>query len=237
VASDSGLAGSRGTHLNSTVATEAAREAIKELLHMAADSLGWPEDKLSLRRGEIWRSDIEERVRWEDLLARTGRTVTGRGHYQSQGRSHVTSFAAQIAEVSVDPETGAVRLLKFTTAHDVGQVINPTAHQGQINGGVMQGIGYGLMEELRVEDGRVTSLSFGDYKIPTIGDIPEMQTVLVESPTGVGPYNIKGIGETPLGPVAAAIANAVEDAAGVRIRDLPITAEKVYTALRRKQSP
>jgi CO/xanthine dehydrogenase Mo-binding subunit len=100
----------------------------------------------------------------------------------------------------------------------------------------MQGIGYAMMEELRVEDGRVTSLSFGDYKIPTIRDIPEMRTELVESDSGVGPYSIKGIGETPLGPVAAAIANAVEDAVGVRIRELPITAEKVYEALNSKTS-
>ncbi|MPZ47943.1 MAG: molybdopterin-dependent oxidoreductase [Dehalococcoidia bacterium] len=232
VASDSGLAGSRGTHLQTTVSTQAAREAIKALLAHAAETLGCPEDVLSFRGEEIRRGDIEESMPWPDLLTRSGKSISGQGHYTSQGRSHVTSFTAQIAEVSVDEETGAVKLLRFTTAHDVGQVINPMSHQGQINGGVMQGIGYALMEELRVEDGRVTSLSFGDYKIPTIRDIPELQTALIESQSGVGPYQIKGIGETPLGPVAAAIANAVEDAVGVRIRDLPITAEKVYAALK-----
>jgi CO/xanthine dehydrogenase Mo-binding subunit len=108
-------------------------------------------------------------------------------------------------------------------------------HQGQINGGFMQGLGYALMEELRVEDGRVTSLSFGDYKVPTVRDIPPLKTVLVETATGAGPYAVKGIGETPIGPVAPAIANAVADAIGVRIRELPITAEKVYRALREKQ--
>ena len=149
-----------------------------------------------------------------------------------QGRTHVTCFAAQIAEVEVDPETGEVKLLSFTTAHDVGQIINPLGHQGQINGGLMQGIGYGMMEELRVEDGRVTTLSFGDYKIPTMADMPELRTVVLEPGEGVGPYNIKGIGETPNTPTAAAIANAVEDACGVRIRDLPVTAEKVYRALK-----
>ena len=99
----------------------------------------------------------------------------------------------------------------------------------------MQGIGYALMEELQVEDGRVTTLSFGDYKIPTINDLPEMRTVLVESESGVGPYNVKSIGENAVIPVAAAIANAVEDAVGVRIKDLPITAEKVYRALKEKR--
>lgn len=95
----------------------------------------------------------------------------------------------------------------------------------------MQGIGYALMEELHVEDGRVTNLSLGDYKLPTMRDIPLLTTVLVESPPGLGPYHIKGIGESPLTPVAPAIANAVADAVGVCIYELPITAEKVYRAL------
>jgi CO/xanthine dehydrogenase Mo-binding subunit len=136
-----------------------------------------------------------------------------------------------VAEVSVDPETGEVKLLRFTTAHDVGKVLNPLDHQGQIEGGVVQGIGYALTEELKVEAGRVTSVSFGEYKVPNIQDIPELKTVVLESESGPGPYNAKGIGENPVGPVAPAIANAVEDAVGVRIRDLPITSEKVYQAL------
>ena len=138
----------------------------------------------------------------------------------------------QVAEVSVDPETGEVQLLRFTTAHDVGQIVNPIGHQGQIEGAIMQGLGYALTEELQVEDGRVTTLSFGEYKLPTMPDAPPLTTVLVESAHGVGPYQIKGIGESPLTPVAPAIANAVADAVGVRIRDLPITAEKVYSALK-----
>ena len=155
----------------------------------------------------------------------------GKGHVE-EGRSHVTSFTAQVAEVAVDAETGEVKLLRFTTAHDVGTILNPVGHQGQINGGFVQGLGYALMEELRVEEGRVTSLSFGDYKIPTMRDIPPLQTVLLQSASGEGPYQIKGIGETPIGPVAPAIANAVAGACGARIRDLPITAEKVHGALK-----
>ena len=106
--------------------------------------------------------------------------------------------------------------------------------ESQIGGGQAGGInirygsiGYALMEELQVEDGRVTTVSFGDYKVPTIKDIPELRTILLESDSGSGPYNTKGIGENPIGPVAPAIANAVYDAVGVRIQDLPITAEKV----------
>jgi CO/xanthine dehydrogenase Mo-binding subunit len=96
---------------------------------------------------------------------------------------------------------------------------------------VIQGIGYGLTEELAVEEGRVASVNFGDYKIPNIKDIQELKTVVLASESGPGPYNAKGIGENPIGPAAPAIANAVEDAVGVRIRDLPVTAEKVYRAL------
>jgi CO/xanthine dehydrogenase Mo-binding subunit len=119
-----------------------------------------------------------------------------------------------------------------TQSCDVGQIVNPIGHQGQIEGAIMQGIGYALMEEVQVEDGRVTTLSLGDYQLPTMRDTPPLTTVLVESAHGVGPYHIQGIGESPLTPVAPAIANAVADAIGVRIRDLPITAEKVYCALK-----
>jgi CO/xanthine dehydrogenase Mo-binding subunit len=114
----------------------------------------------------------------------------------------------------------------------VGRVINPIGHQGQINGGAIQGFGYATMEEVRVEDGRVTTLSFGDYKMPNIRDIPELRTVLLESEDGYGPYNIRGIGEGPHIPVPAAISNAIMDAVGVRIADLPLTSEKVYRALK-----
>jgi CO/xanthine dehydrogenase Mo-binding subunit len=134
--------------------------------------------------------------------------------------------------VSVDEETGEVRVLKFVSAHDVGLVLNPLGHTGQINGGVVQGLGYALMEELAISDGHVTSLSFGDYKFPTTGDLPPLQTVLLDADEGVGPYEIKGIGENSNIAVAPAIANAVADAVGARIRELPITSEKVYRALK-----
>ncbi len=237
IASDSGVAGSWATRVNTAVAHEAVAAARKELLRHAAEQLGWPEATLSMRGDEIWRSDIEERIGWRELLRRSGKSVSGQAHLlvgMGGHEPHITSFAAQVAEVEVDPETGAVRLLRLTSAHDIGQVINPLGHQGQINGGIVTGVGYALMEELRVEDGRVTSLSLGDYKLPTMRDIPELRTVLVESDSGVGPYKLKAIGELPVSPVAAAIANAVADATGVRIRSLPITAEKVYEALKER---
>jgi carbon-monoxide dehydrogenase large subunit len=231
---DSGVAGSRATRVN-TAACFLATEEVRRLLgELVTKEMAWPAERLSFAGNEIRRTDIEEAITWQELLRRTGQTVKGRGHSQEggPGQRHITSFVAQVAEVSVDPETGEVRLLKLTTAHDVGRVINPIGHQGQINGGAIQGVGYATMEEVRVEDGRVTSLSLGDYKLPNIKDIPELRTVLLESEAGYGPYNIRGIGEGPHIPVPAAISNAVLDAVGARIRDLPVTSEKVYRALR-----
>jgi carbon-monoxide dehydrogenase large subunit len=228
---DTGVGGSRVTRIAGQAAYQAAREAARELRMVAAEMLGWPEERIELFGAEVLHQDSGDRHPWSALLQRWGRPVVGRGSVQDMHPSPVTSFTAQVAEVAVDPETGAVHLLRLTTAHDVGTILNPTDHQGQIEGAVMQGIGYALSEELGVDDGRVTSVSFGDYKVPNIKDIPALQTVVLASESGPGPYNAKGIGENPIGPVAPAIANAVADAVGVRIRDLPITAEKVYRAL------
>jgi CO/xanthine dehydrogenase Mo-binding subunit len=144
---------------------------------------------------------------------------------------HVTAFCAQAAEVEVDPDTGQVTVKKIVTAHDVGTILNPLTHQGQIEGGLVQGLGYAVMEELLTAEGQISTLSLGEYKLPTIKDIPELETVLLEPGSGPGPHQAKGIGESSNTPVAAAIANAVYDAVGVRILDLPVTAEKVFAAL------
>ncbi len=228
---DTGMGGCRVTRVGSQAAHQATVEARQELLAAAAELLGWPSEQVELAQGRVRRKDDDEGLPLADLLGRIARPIIGRATVRDFAPSPVTSFAAQVAEVSVDRETGQVTLLRFTSAHDVGRVLNPLGHQGQIEGGVVQGVGYALMEELRSEEGRVTSTSFGEYKVPTVRDVPELKTVLLESESGVGPYHIKGIGENPISPVAPAIANAVEDAVGVRIRDLPITAEKVYRAL------
>src|SRR5262249_52764699 len=143
----------------------------------------------------------------------------------------------QIAEVEVDSETGQVSLKQFTTAHSTGTVINPLMHQGQIDGGVVMGTGYALMEGLTIEAGKVITTQFGENKNPTIPGIPALTTVVLEDPVGNGPFGAMSTGEPPLVPVAAAIANAVHDAIGVRIYDLPITAEKVFETLRANKHP
>ena len=228
---DTGVGGSRVTRVAGQAAYQAAREAAREVCMAAAELLAWPEEALTLRGADVIRQDTGDSHPWAALLQRWGKPVIGRGSVQDMHPSPVTSFTAQVAEVAVDPETGAVQLLRFTTAHDVGRVLNPMDHQGQIEGAVMQGIGYALSEELVVDEGRVTNVSFGDYKIPTMQDIPALHTVILASESGPGPYNARGIGENPSGPVAPAIANAVADAVGICIKDLPITAEKVHRAL------
>jgi CO/xanthine dehydrogenase Mo-binding subunit len=116
----------------------------------------------------------------------------------------------------------------------VGTVINPITHQGQIDGGVVMGLGQALMEEMVMEGGQITNASLGDYKLPTVADIPELKTVLVRSAGSVAPYEAKAIGEFANNTPPAAIANAVADAVGVRLFELPVTAERIYRALKER---
>jgi CO/xanthine dehydrogenase Mo-binding subunit len=128
-----------------------------------------------------------------------------------------------------------VNLRRVVSAHDVGRIINPLTHQGQIEGGIVQAIGQSLTEELILSDGSVTNANLGDYKLPTMADIPALSTNLLETRQGPAPYEGKAIGELSNVALPAAIANAVYDAVGVRLTELPITAEKVYTALRAQE--
>ena len=154
--------------------------------------------------------------------------------HTAEEREDITYFGAQVAEVYVDSETGQVDVLQLTTAHDVGTIINPLAHQGQIEGGVITGFGLGVTEEFVTDDGQVLNGSMADYKLPTIADIPRLETVLIQTGGGTGPYEAKAIGELANNATAAAIANAVADAVGCRIFELPITADRVYQTLRPK---
>jgi CO/xanthine dehydrogenase Mo-binding subunit len=146
----------------------------------------------------------------------------------------ISYICAQVAEVEVDPNTGAVRVHRVVSAHDVGTIINPVTHQGQIDGATIMGMGQGMMEELVMDGGRITNSNLGDYKLPSVKDIPELKTVLVKTTGGVGPLDSKPIGEFANNGPPAAIANAIADAVGVRLFELPIKAEKIYQALKQK---
>jgi CO/xanthine dehydrogenase Mo-binding subunit len=143
------------------------------------------------------------------------------------------TFGAQAVEVAVDTETGEVTVLKSVACHDVGRAINPIAVRGQISGGSAQGMGYALMEDFVVKDGMPQTPSLSEYLIPTVVDFPTTQAIILESGSGVGPFGAKGIGEPALTPAAAAVANAVADAIGVRIHELPLTPERVLAAWNR----
>ncbi len=155
--------------------------------------------------------------------------------YNGERPEGITSVCTQVAEVEVDPETGRVTVLKMVSSHDVGTVINPLGLQGQIDGSLVYGLGYALTEELKLEEGRVVNPNLGEYKLPNVKDIPPLDTVLVTGATGPAPYGGKAIAEGGNVATAAAVVNAVYDACGVRIVDLPITAEKVYRGLKAKR--
>lgn len=230
---DTGVGGSRATRVYGNAAYDAAMKAVDEIKKSAAEHMGCPPDELVLAGGAVLDKRAERRMTYPELVKAKGSPISVLGSYSDTSKVHEASMCAQVAEVEVDPETGQVKLKKFISTHNTGTVLNPLMHQGQIEGGAVMGIGYALMEQLMIEDGKVTTANFGDYKIPTIKDIPPLKTSVTENPRGSGPYNSMAIGETSNIPVAAAIANAVEDAVGVRITELPITSEKVLQALKR----
>ena len=141
------------------------------------------------------------------------------------------TFGTIATEVEVDVETGKVDVLKLVSCFDVGQAINSLSAEGQLEGGAVYGLGYGLMEEVILDKGITMTPSFSEYLIPTAMDVPQIQTIMVESRDGAGPFGAKGLGEPSCVPTAPAIANAVCDAIGARIYDLPLTPEKILKAL------
>jgi CO/xanthine dehydrogenase Mo-binding subunit len=236
---DSGAGGSRVTHVAGQ-ATYQAAQALKGLIHeVAAQLLGCQPHEVRLTGGRCAMAASRERSLSLADVARAAlaheRSLCVQKTYRVAEYPHMTGFTAQAVELEVDRETGQMTLLDVVTAHDVGTIIYPLGHQGQIEGGLIQGIGFGMIEEMRAEEGRVSTLSLGDYKIPNIKDIPPLTTVLVQEALGPVPFQGKSIGESSVTPITAAIANALHDAVGVRICDLPITAEKVYQALQAQQ--
>lgn len=180
------------------------------------------------------RSDPGQSLTLAQVAARhpDDRTVTVEEDFRYP--DEVTYVCAQVADVEVDPETGATRVERIVTAHDVGTIINPITHQGQIDGGVVMGLGQAVMEELALDNGKVVNANLGEYKLPGIRDIPRLETVLVESEGGLAPHGGRAIGEFANNAPPAAIANAVADAVGVRLFEIPVTAEKVYRGLNEK---
>jgi len=233
VLKDTGVRGSSSTRVHGGSALDAARKTREEILKLAAQFMHAAPDELLLFDGGVTHGRAERRMTYAEIVRAHGRPIVVEGHYLNMTDGPEASLVAQVAEVEVDEETGAVKVIKLTTAHNTGTILNPLTHQGQIEGAVAMGLGYGLIENLAYdESGKALATHLGEYKLPCIKDVPALETAILQSDFGSGPYNSMSIGETALIPTAAAIANAVEDAVGVRIKSLPITAEKVLQALK-----
>lgn len=228
---DTGVGGSRATRVYGNAGYEAAIKAVTAIKEAAAAQMGVSAEQITLAKGAALHPHMERRLTYGEIVRAKGAPIEAEGTFNDTSKIHAASMCVQVAEVEVDPETGKLELKKFTSTHNTGTVLNPLMHQGQIEGATMTGLGYALMEEVMVNDGKVATANFGEYKIPTIADAPPLRGSVTEQPHGAGPYNSMPIGETANIPTAAAIANAVEDACGVRIKSLPITAEKIYEAL------
>ena len=223
---------SRQTFITGNAVRQAAGHLRTSLAAAASEALAAPPDALSFRDGRVWApsgasSSLEEVAR---LARAEGRALSAATVYRPpatvslghKGDSHFAyGFAAQAAEVEVDLNSGQVRVLRVITATDVGKAINPLAVEGQLEGGVMMGIGYALTEELLVVKGEVLSDSLARYRVPTVRHLPEITPILVEHPVSSGPYGAKGIGEITSIPTAPAILNAIHAATGVRLSQLP----------------
>jgi xanthine dehydrogenase molybdenum-binding subunit len=197
--------------------------------------------------GEPHRRIEYERAVRAGHLREGGRTLVAEAFYDPPTRmldkdltgnvSAAYGFAAQAALVEVDEATGKVVVLRLASAHDVGRALNPLAAEGQIHGGIHMGLGYALTEELVVREGQVLTASFMDYALVQPAEMPELVIRLIESVDPEGPFGAKGLGESGVIPVAAAVANAVHDAVGVRIRELPLGPERVRQALEAARPP
>lgn len=175
----------------------------------------------------------------------SGASILGRGFYYPEDVtapgdyfslfSVFWTYSAQGVEVEVDPQTGKVKVLRMVAAHDVGRAINPANCCSQIEGALAMGLGYALYEELLYKNGKMLNPSLLSYKIPCALDMPPLEPILVEMIDERGPFGAKAVGEPALVPTAPAIANAIANAIGVRIKDLPITPDKVLAALEEKQ--
>jgi CO/xanthine dehydrogenase Mo-binding subunit len=238
---------SRGTVVTGNAVRLAAEDAKRQLLEVASATLkapaselliankkvsvkGFPEKSVPL--AEIANLAIEQKGRVLGVATYDPPTVIRSIQNKLYGHASPNyPFTAHVAEVEVDMETGQVKLLNYVAAHDVGTAINPTAVEGQIEGGIAQGIGYALMEQILLKDGRVINPQFLDYKMPSIQDIPPLKIIIVETRDPEGPFGAKSVGEVVLVPTAPAIANAIRNATGLKINRLPMTPESVYSAL------
>lgn len=230
---DSGMRASRMTYVAGNAVMQACEKLREGLLDQAARMLECRVADVEFAGGRFsLREDPGQQLALRRVVAQATERLAVTVYEDYPYPEDISYICAQVAEVEVDPDTGAVRVHRIVSAHDVGTIINPVTHQGQIDGATIMGMGQGIMEELVMDGGRITNNNLGDYKLPSVKDIPELKTVLVKSTGGVGPLDSKPIGEFANNGPPAAIANAIADAVGVRLFELPVTAEKIYRLLK-----
>ena len=237
-APDAGMSGgSKITYTMGSAVLKAAEDARRQVLALAARRLEAAEADLEINDGVVQVRGVPSRtIAVADLVKLT--SGFGAGHPPILGVAseaivqRAPAFGAHVARVRVDGDSGRVRVVDYAVAQDVGRAINPAAVRGQIHGGVAQGIGWALLERMIYdENGSLATGTFLDYALPRASDVPPIQVALVEVPAERGPFGAKGVGEPPVVPVAAAIANAIADVSGARVETLPIVPEAVVSAL------
>lgn len=247
-----GANASRITYIAGNAVKNAAEEVTKKILAAAANKWEAREDDLEIIEGRVFvKGGGEPLGSLKELVMEMHRPlaqpIVGSGTYHSTavpmdpqtGQGHVVDiylFATQLAEVEVDPETGLVKVLNIWSAHDVGRAINPQNIEGQIEGGIQMGLGFALTEEIVLDNGKTLNPSFTDYKLFTSADMPKIKPLIVEVSEPLGPFGARGVGEATTIPTAGAVANAVYDAIGARIKELPLSPEKVLTAIKEMET-
>lgn len=247
---ETGVGGSNVTYRVGNSVRQAAEDARQKLLNLAAQRLEVDAEELVIKDGQIClRADSNRRISVAQVARSAGTSAMGtiigtsapvrEREVQAHGREQMEtvdspSLSCHVAQIQVDPETGIVEVQRYFAAQDVGRAINPLAAKGQIEGGVVFGLGYALSEEIITQNGTNVNANLWEYLLPTAPHVPDLTIELVEVPSTFGPFGAKGIGENPAIPVAAAIANAVEDALGVRVTRAPLTPERILAALRER---
>lgn len=232
--------GSRVTYATGWAAYEAAQDIARQCCERAAQLWETEAGQVEFKNGLFsHKGDASKSLNFKELIGKideTGGSIVGRASVHPESGVG-GSFATNIVDVEVDPETGKVEILRFTVVQDAGRAIHPAYVEGQLQGGAVQGIGWALNEEYFYNDqGAMANSSYLDYRIPTSLDLPMIETIIVEVPNPGHPYGVRGVGEVPIAPPPAAIAAAIADAVGVRLRELPMRPDRVLAAMHALQS-
>jgi CO/xanthine dehydrogenase Mo-binding subunit len=248
---DHAVASSRTTFHMGNAIRRASQEVREKILEVAGTLLGLDPSRLSLFQGKVFEEGVGERMALDALMSKwlggKGSEILAQGYYTPAGSPLLAAYAGRegmssifwmygthAAEVEVDIETGVVKVLRIAAAHDLGRAINPMTCEQQIEGAVVMGLSNTLFEEFVMVGGRVVNDTLSDYKLATTRDLPEIIPIIVETHHTEGPFGAKGLGEPAAAATAPAIANAIYDAVGIRVKELPITPEKLLAALKAK---